>query len=138
MTEKIRDDGKQVIAAVIERKGNYLVCQRPAHKRHGNLWEFPGGKIEPGETLLEAAQRELKEELALNAIQAGRVRLAVPDTASGFTINFVDVQAEGEPQLLEHNAIQWLSPSEMLNIPLAPSDRLFAEYLGSNGSAESD
>jgi 8-oxo-dGTP pyrophosphatase MutT (NUDIX family) len=52
-----------VLAAVIRRQDRYLVCRRPAHKRHGGLWEFPGGKLEPGETLLEAARRELREEL---------------------------------------------------------------------------
>ena len=50
------------MAAVIERDGKLLVCRRPGHKRHGGLWEFPGGKLEPGETIVDAARRELDEE----------------------------------------------------------------------------
>jgi len=52
-----------VVAAVIERDGKYLLCQRPQGKRYGGLWEFPGGKLLAGESLLEAARRELREEL---------------------------------------------------------------------------
>ena len=65
----------RVVAAVIERASDegarLLVCRRPAHKRHGGLWEFPGGKVEAGEDLLHAARRELAEELALETETAG-------------------------------------------------------------------
>ncbi len=124
---EVRD--KFVIAAVIERGGRYLVCQRPSHKSHGGLWEFPGGKIESGETFNDAAARELKEELGLVVLDVGSVRLSLLDSASGFVINFVDVQVEGEPALLEHLALLWLFPHELDQIALAPSDRQFADYL---------
>ena len=52
-----------VLAAVVQRDDRYLICQHPAHKRHRGLWEFPGGKLEPGETHDHAAHRELAEEL---------------------------------------------------------------------------
>jgi mutator protein MutT len=128
--DKRSDTGaKPVIAAVIEKDGLFLVCRRPAHKRHGGLWEFPGGKIEPGETMLEAATRELKEELKLTVTGVGVVRLAIPDADSGYIINFVDVEACGEPSLIEHAELVWAPPEQLLKLPLAPSDRSFAETL---------
>ena len=118
-----------VLAAVIERGGRYLVCQRPAHKRHGSLWEFPGGKVEAGESLMEAARRELKEELRMRATEVGRPRLSVAEDGSNFVICFADVEAEGEPVLLEHSALDWLTVEQLLALPLAPSDRLFVEHM---------
>ena len=115
----------RVIACVIERNGRYLICRRPEHKRHGGLWEFPGGKIEPGETMLAAAQRELQEELGMNAQNVGDALLCLHDEGSPFIIEFVPVQTTGEPQLIEHTAIQWLSPQQLSGLPLAPSDRRF-------------
>ena len=55
----------RVLAAVIKRNERYLICKRPENKRHGGLWEFPGGKIEIGESNFEAAVRELREELGV-------------------------------------------------------------------------
>ncbi len=120
-----------VLAAVIERNGRYLICQRPAHKHHGSLWEFPGGKLEDGETFLMAAKRELSEELALNVISIGAIRMSTSEVGGGgeFQINFVDVEVSGEPQLLEHADYRWVSAAELLELPLAPSDKLFAESL---------
>lgn len=106
-----------------------MICRRPDHKRHGGLWEFPGGKLEPGETFLAAATRELSEELALTVESAGSVRFALKDAASGYMINFVDVATTGEPQLLEHSAIKWRTPARLVELSLAPTDRQFAEYL---------
>ena len=57
-----------VIAAVIQRGDKYLLGQRPEFKRHGGLWEFPGGKVHDGESRLEAIRRELAEELALKVV----------------------------------------------------------------------
>ena len=58
----------RVLAAVIERSGKFLMCRRPEHKNHGGLFEFPGGKLEAGESLADAARRELLEELALEVL----------------------------------------------------------------------
>ncbi|HEY9790393.1 MAG TPA: NUDIX domain-containing protein [Candidatus Obscuribacterales bacterium] len=120
---------KRVIAAVIERNGHFLVCKRPAHKHHGNLWEFPGGKLEPDESLPQAASRELKEELALKVTRVGDIKLSVSDAESGFIIEFVEIEAEGTIELLEHADFVWATVHELLDLPLAPSDRRFAEYL---------
>ncbi|MBY0547865.1 MAG: (deoxy)nucleoside triphosphate pyrophosphohydrolase [Candidatus Obscuribacterales bacterium] len=124
-----RDCEITVVAAVIERAGLYLICQRPVHKRHGGLWEFPGGKLEPGESLLEAAIRELREELAVKVLSIGPVRFRKSDGDTAFSINFVDVAVESEPEPLEHSAIQWRSAEQLLQLPLAPIDTQFAESL---------
>ena len=119
----------RVVAAVVERDGRLLVCQRPSHKRHGGLWEFPGGKLEPGESILDAARRELAEELGVHAVSVGALAFAVADPGSPFVIEFHPVQIGGEPTCLEHDALAWVAPEELLALPLAPSDRAFAEQL---------
>ena len=118
-----------VIAAVIRRDGKFLVCQRPPDKRHGNLWEFPGGKLEPGESCLDAAQRELCEELTLEVIEIGEIRFKSQDPGSDFVVNFVDVVAQGVPKPMEHISVGWYAAEELLTLALAPSDRQFAEFL---------
>ena len=118
-----------VIAAVVERDGFYLLCRRALQKRHGGYWEFPGGKLEKGESLLDAAKRELLEELDLTVTAIGQLRFSVLDEASGFQINFVDVIAAGEPKLIEHIELGWYSKDKILDLDLAPSDRAFAEQL---------
>jgi 8-oxo-dGTP diphosphatase len=119
----------KVIAAVIKHDEKLLVCKRPEHKRHGGKWEFPGGKLEASETFFDAARRELAEELDLRVREIGEVEFATTDEASGFQINFIEVKVEGAPKLLEHSAMEWLSPKELLALDLAPSDRQFVEYL---------
>lgn len=118
-----------VIAAVIVREGRYLVGRRPDHKRHGGLWEFPGGKLDPGEGWLEGAHRELAEELGMEALALGRTLLEVSDPGSPFVIRFVEVEAGGEPVPTEHTAIGWYTPAELTTLPLAPADARFAAGL---------
>ena len=119
----------RVVAAVIRRGDTLLVCQRPAHKRHGGLWEFPGGKLEAGETILDAARRELAEELDVRVLSVGEVEFAIADPGSEFVIEFHPVEIEGEPVALEHSALGWVGLDELLELPLAPSDRKYAEHL---------
>jgi mutator protein MutT len=119
----------RVIAALIERAGKLLVCQRPAHKLHGGLWEFPGGKLEPGESLADAARRELSEELSLNVVKVGDVKYTSQDAASGLQIEFVEVETEGNIYLHEHQALAWVTKDELQRVQLAPSDRRCADYL---------
>jgi mutator protein MutT len=119
----------QVIAAVIERDGCMLVCQRPLHKRHGGLWEFPGGKLEPGESMLNAATREIFEELAMQVESAGDILYAAQDPGSQYLVNFVRVQATGDPIPSEHTDVRWLSAAQLLELRLAPSDEKFAHEL---------
>lgn len=122
-------DTIRVIAAVIADDDRLLVCQRPRHKRHGGLWEFPGGKCEPGESDLEAARRELQEELGVEVLTVGPAALAIVDPDSPFEIVFVPVVISGTPVCHEHTALAWRSPTEALSLPLAPSDRRFVESL---------
>lgn len=121
-----------VIAAVVRRDERYLVCQRPPHKRHGGLWEFPGGKIEKGETLRDAAHRELSEELNLTVSGIGAVQFSAIDAASGFLIKFVEVEVSGDPVLIEHTDLRWLSAAELMQMPLAPSDSQFVDFLNNS------
>ena len=116
----------RVLAAVIRDGDHYLLCRRPRHKRHGGLWEFPGGKIEPGESLPDAARRELREELGVDVMAVGDVLLSVRDGRSPFVIEFAPVVIEGAPRPLEH-AVRWVAPDEGAGLDLAPSDRAFWE-----------
>jgi mutator protein MutT len=118
-----------VLAAVIQRDATYLVCQRPPHKRHAGLWEFPGGKLEPGESLFEAARRELAEELGVRAVSVGHVIFSAMDPGSEFRIDFVPTAIEDDPQCLEHSALRWLSVTDLPHIELAPSDRRFVQEI---------
>jgi mutator protein MutT len=123
----------RVVAAVIERAGTLLMCQRPDHKRHGGLWEFPGGKVDAGETDFAAVERELAEELGLQTLEVGGRILAIEDPDSAFVIEFLPVRIAGEPVRLEHADLAWTTPEEMLALPLAPSDLTFVEHLVSTG-----
>jgi 8-oxo-dGTP diphosphatase len=114
-----------VLAAVIRRDGRFLVARRPLEKRHGGLWEFPGGKMGPAESMVEAADRELREELALRATGVGRVLFEARDPGSPFLIRFVEVEATGEPQALEHLEVGWYQAGELTTLSLAPTDALF-------------
>jgi len=118
----------KVIAAVVSRGDRYLVCQRPLHKRHGGLWEFPGGKCEPGESLHETVKRELREELNVEVIAVGREEFSIHDLGSPFLIIFAPVQFQGEPVCREHIKLRWAGLSELAQMPLAPSDRCYLEF----------
>lgn len=120
---------QRVVACVIARGQKLFVCQRPAHKRHGGLWEFPGGKAEPNETDEEAARRELREELGVLLVAAHPALFEAIDPDSPYVIAFVPVDIEGEPVSSEHTAMAWGVPTELLAFPLAPSDRSFVEFL---------
>jgi len=115
----------RVVAAVIEKRRKYLACKRPANKRHGGLWEFPGGKVHESETDVQAVRRELAEELNVHVVEAGATLFTVPDPGSAFLVVFKAVRIIGEPQPLEHASLCWATPLELLGYRLAPSDELF-------------
>ncbi|MGM0669791.1 MAG: (deoxy)nucleoside triphosphate pyrophosphohydrolase [Gemmatimonadota bacterium] len=124
----------RVLASVIQRNQRLLVCRRPLHKRHGGLWEFPGGKVKDGESDLEAARRELAEELGVHVTAAGPVELSVRDPGSEFVIEFLPVTIQGEPRCLEHMALAWEEEGKLAAYDLAPSDRRYVEVrLGLQG-----
>ena len=114
----------EVVAALIWKNNKFMICQRPAHKARGLLWEFVGGKVESGETKKQALIRECKEELDI-LLSVGDVFLDVihkyPDITVHLTL-FTATIAEGEPQKLEHNDIKWITPSEISNYEFCPAD----------------
>ena len=114
---------------MITRGEELLVCQRPRHKRRGGLWEFPGGKVEPGEEDEPAARRELAEELGIHFDRVGEAELEIADAGSDLLIAFIPVEASGSPVCHEHSALMCGAPAELAQLPLAPSDRWYVEFL---------
>ena len=130
MELKSTDDKIRVIASVITKNSKYLLCKRPLHKRHGGLWEFPGGKIRDGESNLDAARRELSEELSVDVIDVGNLLFKTMDPGSPYSIEFVEVQIKGKPLTLEHSEVRWVKTHEMSGLSFAPADTKFVkEYL---------
>ena len=123
-----------VVAAVIRRGDRYLVGCRPVAKRHGGLWEFPGGKINLGESLLEAARRELAEELSVSTNCIGRTLFSALDDDARFEIHFVEVEIEGDPIPHEHSEVGWFTLLELERLPLAPADGRFLGELRDRAS----
>ena len=119
----------EVVAALIWKGERFMICQRPAHKARGMLWEFVGGKVEAGEYGEEALIRECREELAVT-LSVGDVFMEViheyPDLTVHLTL-FNATIAEGIPQKLEHNDIKWITPAEIENYDFCPADE---EILG--------
>ena len=114
----------EVVAALIWRDDKFMICQRPAHKARGLLWEFVGGKVEEGETKQQALIRECREEIAVT-LDVGEVFMDVTHTYPDLTVHltlFNATIAEGEPQKLEHNDIQWITPREIPNYEFCPAD----------------
>ena len=114
----------EVVAALIWQGSKFMICQRPTHKARGLLWEFVGGKVEPGETKEQALIRECREELNV-LLSVGDVFMDVvheyPDLMVHLTL-FNATIAEGEAQKLEHNDIKWIKPSEIPNYEFCPAD----------------
>ena len=113
-----------VVAAVIHKDDCILLAKRPRHKRHGGLWEFPGGKVLEGESILDAVSRELLEELGVATESVGDVLFAQED--DGFLIQFVETEIDGEPESIEHSEIRWVKPAAIKKMKLAPTDAKFA------------
>ena len=118
----------RVIAAVIRRNGAFLLGRRPENKRHGGMWEFPGGKVEPGEKPETTARRELAEELELDVTNFGELLHTVQDEDSPFIIEFYPTEVTGDPAPREHTEIEWLSSDKIATIALAPADRIFISW----------
>ena len=114
----------EVVAALIWDKDKFMICQRPAHKARGLLWEFVGGKVEPGETKEQALIRECQEELAIT-LDVGKVFMDViheyPDLTVHLTL-FHAVIREGIPQKLEHKDIRWITVNAIDQFDFCPAD----------------
>ena len=113
-----------VVAALIWEKDKFLICQRPANKTRGLLWEFVGGKVEPGETLPQALMRECAEELAIN-VDVGKQFMQVvhqyPDMLIRLTLFHCTIPS-GYPQALEHVALEWIHPCQTDLYEFCPAD----------------
>ena len=114
----------EVVAALIWDENRFLACQRPAHKARGLLWEFVGGKVEPGETREQALIRECREELAVTvAVQDVFMEVdhVYPDLTVHLTLFNASI-AEGIPQKLEHNDLRWITVEEIDQYEFCPAD----------------
>lgn len=126
-----------VVAGIIWRDGQYLGVRRPEGKAHAGLWEFPGGKVEPGEDAAAAVVRELQEELAVEAVRVEYWREkihAYPD----FTVrlSFFHIRDfKGVPRPLEGQGLRWLSPAEALSLPFLEADRDIVKELSALSGA---
>ncbi|MFB6241050.1 MAG: (deoxy)nucleoside triphosphate pyrophosphohydrolase [Gemmatimonadota bacterium] len=119
---------RRVVGAVIrDDRDRVLLCRRPEEKRHGGRWEFPGGKILRGESILQAARRELSEELDVEVVGVRGQPVPVQDPASEWVVEFVETMVEGEPRAREHTEVVWVPRDEVADYDLAPADRDFAE-----------
>ena len=113
-----------VVGAVIKSNNKILCAQRGPGKALAYLWEFPGGKVEPGETDKEALEREIREELLCKI----EVKNKVTTTRHEYDFGFVNLTTfecdllEGEPALTEHVAVKWLAVEELATLEWAPAD----------------
>lgn len=114
----------EVAAALIRKDDTFLICQRPEQKARGLLWEFVGGKLEPGETGEEALIRECQEELGIYVKPEGifcQVVHKYPDITIRLSVYNARI-AEGTPQLLEHKDLKWITPKEIPLYDFCPAD----------------
>ena len=114
----------EVVAALIWDGDKFMICQRPAHKARGLLWEFVGGKVESGETKEQALIRECQEELAVT-LEVGEAFMDVVHEYPDLTVHLTLFRArivEGVPQKLEHNDIRWITVDEIDAYAFCPAD----------------
>lgn len=114
----------EVVAALICRGNRFLICQRPANKARGLLWEFVGGKVEKGESKQDALVRECMEELDIR-LRVGEVFAEVTHEYPDITVHLTLFRAEiesGEPKLLEHADLRWITSAEIGEYAFCPAD----------------
>lgn len=114
-----------VVAALIWDQERFMICQRPAHKARGLLWEFVGGKVEPGESMQAALIRECREELDIT-VDVGDIFIQViheyPDIHIRLTLFHCTI-GEGIPSLLEHADMKWIHPVDIPLYDFCPADK---------------
>ena len=113
-----------VVAALIWSADRFMICQRPAHKARGLLWEFVGGKTEPGETMEEALIRECREELGITVVPGALFMELVheyPDLTVRLSL-YHAVIGNGTPQKLEHRDLRWIPVSQIDDYEFCPAD----------------
>ena len=129
-----------VVAALIWQEERFLICQRPAHKARGLLWEFVGGKTEAGETKEAALVRECMEELAVT-VEVGDVFMEVDHVYPDLTVHLTLFNAQiaaGEIRLLEHNDARWITVEEIAEYDFCPADEEILERLKANRQSRKD
>lgn len=121
---------RAVTAAIIKKDGKILICQRPEGKKLAGMWEFPGGKMEHGETPEEGLVRELREELGFEA-RVGKIIDAQAEYGVGeFIILYYEVEiASGEPAALEHAQIKYVLPEELNSYEFPRTDSAVVKKL---------
>ena len=127
----------EVVAALIWEGDRFLICQRPAHKARGLLWEFVGGKVEPGETKEQALIRECREELAVT-LSVGEVFMEVNHDYLDLNVHLTLFNAaisEGTPRMLEHNDIRWITVDEIPRYEFCPADETILKKLRGGNTA---
>mgnify|MGYP003323312386 CR=1 FL=1 len=120
-----------VVAALIWDGNRFLACQRPAHKTRALLWEFVGGKVEPGESWEEALIRECREELGIT-VKPLDIFMEVAHEYPDLTVHLIlynAVIAEGEIRLFEHNDTRWITPAEIHHYDFCPADKDILERI---------
>lgn len=121
----------EVVAALLWDKKKFLICRRPPHKARGNLYEFVGGKVEPGETKERALVRECREELAIT-IQVDKPFFEVTHQYPDLQIHLTIFQASiisGTPTPLEHTDLRWITPAEIRQYQFCPADQAILERI---------
>lgn len=122
-----------VACALIDADGRVLIAQRPEGKQLAGLWEFPGGKVEPGETPEETLVRELKEELGIDT----KVACLAPLTFASHSYDdfnllmplYVCRRFWGIPQPLDAQALKWVKPNKLRDYPMPPADAPLIPFL---------
>lgn len=130
-TVLVRSKPVDVVAALLWEKDKFLICQRPASKARGLLWEFVGGKVEPGESLPQALTRECAEELAVTVdvgSQFMQVVYEYPDILIRLTLFHCTIPS-GFPQMLEHVDLKWIHPSQTDDFAFCPADALLVKEI---------
>lgn len=123
-----------VVCAILKRGETVMIARRPEGKQLGGLWEFPGGKVEPGETAEAALHRELREELGC-AVCITRSLPACEHAYDWGLIRLIPFECElmpssPEPHPHEHSALAWVTLAELSSYDLAPADLPVVEMLG--------
>jgi len=121
----------QVVGAALLRADppRVLSCRRTEPPHLAGLWEFPGGKVDPGESDVEALARELREELGVDAQVGERIGPELPIRDTAVLRVYLARITSGEPQLLDHDQHRWLTAAELDDVPWIPVDQPVVDAL---------